>query len=74
MKEDNKIKEYPFEYTFNEYLRLCLIKVLPPKEKEIKIDVKEKKIKGPEKLCGPFLAKIKEEFSLFSMKVVKFKA
>lgn len=66
--------EYPFQYNFNEYLRLFLIKVLPPKEKDIKIDCKLKKLSGPSNLCEPYIAKIKEQFASYCMKVIKFKA
>lgn len=44
-------KTYKFEYSFNEYLRLFLIKVLPLKENDMAILPAENTLKGPQAKC-----------------------
>lgn len=65
-------KTYKFEYNFNQYLRMFMVKLLPLREDDMTILIEEKTLRGPEAKCEKFLKKVKTEFDQFIAKIVKY--
>lgn len=49
-----------FSYTFNEYFRFVLVKILPLQNTELEIDAQKKLIKGWRRDIDAFISKIKQ--------------
>ena len=71
MAPSDRAKEFKFQYSFNEYLRLVLFKILPVKSPKVAILPEEKVLRGPQGECEELIRAIKAEIELYSMKVVK---
>lgn len=67
-----KTKEYVFNHTFNEYVRMTLVKILPLSNKEMRINREDSILIGPARECEAMKEKVDRELKRYVMKMIKF--